>query len=215
MTKLITFLFLFLGLLTNVQANQEIKGKALNESEVLRIETGLLKDSIKYKNWDDVAGVGISFFATAVSGEFDGDSQLLRNRAIEIINLSLDEGSLIGGNFLMITMLPIDINYSHSIAKKIILKHQKKISFDLKKEFNGIIITLVTTTLDIYKENKEELNFALESLELIEDSPQTYFFKAFLYKYLGVEELAENYLNIACNEAKDTKIVEACEEFLD
>lgn len=212
--KITLIISVFIMFNCSVQANIN-SATPLKSNEVLQIEAELLKDALKYKNWDDVAGVGISFFATSVSGQYDGNSDELKKRAIELINLSVDNGSLIGGNFIMIVMLPIDKRESHKMAKKMISKHQDKINSQTQDTFYGIIMTLATTTLDLYQENQEELNFALESLELVKDTPEARFFKAFMYQALGAEELAEVYLNSSCNETNDPKILETCKEFLD
>jgi hypothetical protein len=77
----------------------------------------------------------------------------------------------------------------------------------LKKSF---VTTLVATTLDHYYSDIDRLNYAIEALHSIEPTPRVNLYFAFLFRAIGSIELANSYLNEACNEARDKRVLEYC-----
>jgi hypothetical protein len=73
------------------------------------------------------------------------------------------------------------------------------------------VTTYVSLTLDHFSTNVKELNFALESLESLKfENPQINLYRAFLFKALDSDDLADLYLNKACNNAKSRTILSFC-----
>lgn len=196
-----------------LNATNNIDG-LITSRDVAVIEKGILKEAIARKNYNDITSIGISFFSAAQNGEYSGDRIALKKRALELLYLSVNNYNVTATNFLVLNYLKSNPKEAHKIAKKIITRYLDTKDKEYWKQAKGIVMMFVSLTLDNYSTNIEEVNFALQALESIKTNDHlTNFYKAFLFKAIDSDELADMFLNAACDGAKEKKIVDVCKGF--
>jgi len=204
---IISVIFVVMSLANDLQ-------EVLSQKDITVIENGILKEAIKNKNYNDITSIAISFFATSKNQSFQGNKDSLEKRALYLLNLASEKGNISAGNFLVLNYLhyrPID---AHLVAKKIIQTNLKTPSNEYLKVSKTFVTALVALTLDHYSTNVNELNFALEALDSLKiDTPQINLFRAFIFKALDSDDLADIFLTKACSRAIEPKIVNFCKDF--
>ena len=184
--------------------------KILTPNEIVSVEKGILQEAERLNNYDDITTIAISFYATSKNRYYTGDKSKLEKKALELLTFASNKNNLNASLFLMLNVLKDDPLYARAIAKKIIKKNMNIDNKIYKKLSKTFITTFVALTLDHFSTNIKELNFALEILESLNNSSQVNLYRAFLFKALDSDDMADIYLNKACNSAKSNKIVSFC-----
>ena len=206
--KLLILLLIPIGLMSN---NLSKYKELLTPQNIVTIENGILKEAIKLKNYNDIASVAMSFYATSKNIHYIGNKEILEKRAIKLLKVASKNNNLNASIFLMLNFLKSDPLFSRDISKRILLKNINNKSSEYLLLSKTFVTTYVSLTLDHFSTNVKELNFALESLEsLREDNSQINLYRAFLFKALDSDDLADIYLNKACNNAKYKNVMNFC-----
>ena len=202
------FLYIILILfIDGHSSNFDKLDKVLNPQEISIIENSILKEALKYKNFDDVTSIALSFFASSKNKVYSGNKDNLYKRSIKLLELSSNNGNINASMFLIMNFLKTKPIFSRDIAKNIILKNLNKENKDYLKVSKNLITTFVSLTLDHFSTNIKEVNLAIEALQsLNKDTPQINLYLAFLFVSLDSDELADVYLNNACLFAKTKEI---------
>jgi len=206
--KLLILLLIPICLMSN---NLSKYKELLTPQNIVTIENGILKEAIKLKNYNDIASVAMSFYATSKNIHYIGNKEILEKRAIKLLKVASKNNNLNASIFLMLNFLKSDPLFSRDISKRILLKNINNKSSEYLLLSKTFVTTYVSLTLDHFSTNVKELNFALESLEsLREDNSQINLYRAFLFKALDSDDLADIYLNKACNNAKYKNVMNFC-----
>ncbi len=206
--KLLILLLIPISLMSN---NLSKYKELLTPQNIVTIENGILKEAIKLKNYNDIASVAMSFYATSKNIHYIGNKEILEKRALKLLKVASKNNNLNASIFLMLNFLKSDPLFSRDISKQILLENMNNKSSEYLLLSKTFVTTYVSLTLDHFSTNVKELNFALESLEsLREDNSQINLYRAFLFKALDSDDLADIYLNKACNNAKYKNVMNFC-----
>ena len=206
--KLLILLLIPVSLMSN---NLSKYKELLTPQNIVTIENGILKEAIKLKNYNDIASVAMSFYATSKNIHYIGNKEILEKRALKLLKVASKNNNLNASIFLMLNFLKSDPLFSRDISKQVLLENMNNKSSEYLLLSKTFVTTYVSLTLDHFSTNVKELNFALESLEsLREDNSQINLYRAFLFKALDSDDLADIYLNKACNNAKYKNVMNFC-----
>ncbi len=206
--KLLILLLIPISLMSN---NLSKYKELLTPQNIVTIENGILKEAIKLKNYNDIASVAMSFYATSKNIHYIGNKEILEKRALKLLKVASKNNNLNASIFLMLNFLKSDPLFSRDISKQVLLENMNNKSSEYLLLSKTFVTTYVSLTLDHFSTNVKELNFALESLEsLREDNSQINLYRAFLFKALDSDDLADIYLNKACNNAKYKNVMNFC-----
>jgi len=206
--KLLIFLLIPIILMSN---NLSKYKELLTPKNIVTIENGILKEAIKLKNYNDIASIAISFYGTSKNINYIGNKEILEQRALKLLNIACKNNNLNASIFLMLNFLKTNPLISRDISKKVLLRNINNKSSEYLLLSKTFVTTYVSLTLDHFSTNVKELNFALESLESLKfENPQINLYRAFLFKALDSDDLADLYLNKACNNAKSRTILSFC-----
>ena len=206
--KLLIFLLIPIILMSNSLSKYK---ELLTPQNIVTIENGILKEAIKLKNYNDIASIAISFYGTSKNINYIGNKEILEQRALKLLNIASKNNNLNASIFLMLNFLKTNPLISRDISKKVLLRNINNKSSEYLLLSKTFVTTYVSLTLDHFSTNVKELNFALESLESLKsENPQINLYRAFLFKALDSDDLADLYLNKACNNAKSRTILSFC-----
>jgi len=206
--KLLILLLIPVSLMSN---NLSKYKELLTPQNIVTIENGILKEAIKLKNYNDIASVAMSFYATSKNIHYIGNKEILEKKALKLLKVASKNNNLNASIFLMLNFLKSDPLFSRDISRQVLLKNMNNKSSEYLLLSKTFVTTYVSLTLDHFSTNVKELNFALESLEsLREDNSQINLYRAFLFKALDSDDLADIYLNKACNNAKYKNVMNFC-----
>ncbi len=206
--KLLISLLIPISLMSNDLSKYK---ELLTPQNIVTIENGILKEAIKLRNYNDIASVAMSFYATSKNIHYIGNKEILEKRALKLLKVASKNNNLNASIFLMLNFLKSDPLFSRDISKQILLENMNNKSSEYLLLSKTFVTTYVSLTLDHFSTNVKELNFALESLEsLREDNSQINLYRAFLFKALDSDDLADIYLNKACNNAKYKNVMNFC-----
>jgi len=199
-------------MLSVLVANNNTNIEILSEKEIKESDESILKYALEMKSYGDVGLIGISYLNTSRNKNYKGDSKLLFEKAQRLINLAIKNYDLATTLYMCTNFLKSEPAMSRNYASHIIKK-----SF-VDKEFaqEPIVITLVkihaSSVLDNNLSSSIEVQFAIKSLESVEyPDSNINLYLAFLYNRAGAVEIANGYLDVACNSAKQkTKIYKYC-----
>lgn len=208
MLKVLSFLFIYTSLWSY---SMSVLKNTLTPQDVINIKKGILKEAISLNNMDDVTTVALSFLATSKQDVYIGDKNLLLKESLSLLEKASLSGNLKASMFLMLNNVKNEPLSARKLSKSIILKNLYNPSLEYLAFQKTFITTYVALTLDHFSTNIEELNFALESLESLKlENSQINLYRAFLFKALDSDELADIYLNKACKNAKLRNVVNFC-----
>lgn len=206
--KLLIILLIPISLMSN---NLSKYKELLTPQNIVTIENGILKEAIKLKNYNDMASIAISFYATSKNIHYIGNKKILEQRALKLLKVASKNNNLNASIFLMLNFLKSDPLFSRDISRQVLLENRNNKSSEYLLLSKTFVTTYVSLTLDHFSTNVKELNFALESLESLKsENSQTNLYRAFLFKALDSDDLADIYLNKACNNAKSRNIINFC-----
>lgn len=197
-----------LGFLISAQA--EIKNlQILTPHEVTIVEDGILKEALAQKNYDDVTAIAIAMFTTSNDTNYIGHREPLKNRAYQLLKEAAYNKNMSAGMFYVLNKYAENPLEAHEVSKHIIKEFSNEPEYKkLKKSF---VVTHASITLDMYSTNVEECNFAIDSLHGLQmDIPQVNLYLAFLLKSIESHDMADVYVEKACNNARNPKIVAFC-----
>jgi len=179
------------------------ENSTLSESEVAMIEKGILSEAIKSKDYETISSMAISFYITSNNPGYTGDAKSLNKRAVNLLVMCHNGGFLPSSSYLVVAFLKAEPLFSSKIAKESILQNANNTKARYTSSYVNMVMLYVSVVIDRKLNDKKEVNFALEAIQnLPSETVETKFYSAFLFSALGMDEIADGYLNDACHMAR-------------
>jgi len=183
--------------------------KILTKKEITMIEKGILQDAVMVRDYDTISSMAYSFYSTAlITG-----SKKLERRAEELLRICHMGNYISASLFLVKTNLKKKPVYARKTAKESIEINRGNDKMHTNTLYRSLVMLYVSSVLDQKADDKKEINFALEALQELEmEDSKTLFYSAFLFGALGMEDVANEYLNDACHSSRvGSMIYKFCE----